>query len=109
MSKSLYETLEVSQNASADEIKKSYRRLARKYHPDINKEEGAEEKFKEINAAYEILSDANKRKKYLRAFLLNSLPPGTLWLWAILTGIWHDHAANKGNTLNVLIWEWTIW
>ncbi|MDY5556145.1 J domain-containing protein [Helicobacter sp.] len=64
MSKSLYETLEVSQNASADEIKKSYRRLARKYHPDINKEEGAEEKFKEINAAYEILSDANKRKKY---------------------------------------------
>ena len=39
MSKSLYETLEVSQNASADEIKKSYRRLARKYHPDINKEE----------------------------------------------------------------------
>ena len=64
MSKSLYETLEVSPSASADEIKKSYRRLARKYHPDINKEEGAEEKFKEINAAYEILSDANKRKQY---------------------------------------------
>ncbi|MBD5164932.1 DnaJ C-terminal domain-containing protein [Helicobacter sp.] len=64
MSKSLYETLEVSQNASADEIKKSYRRLARKYHPDINKDAGAEEKFKEINAAYEILSDANKRKQY---------------------------------------------
>lgn len=54
---SLYETLEVSKNASADEIKKAYRRLARKYHPDINKEKGAEEKFKEINAAYEILSD----------------------------------------------------
>ncbi|TLD85156.1 DnaJ family protein [Helicobacter sp. MIT 11-5569] len=64
MSKSLYETLEVSQNASADEIKKSYRRLARKYHPDINKEPGAEDKFKEINAAYEILSDENKRKQY---------------------------------------------
>lgn len=64
MSKSLYETLEVSQDASADEIKKSYRRLARKYHPDINKEAGAEEKFKEINAAYEILSDTNKRKQY---------------------------------------------
>ncbi|MDA3966531.1 MULTISPECIES: DnaJ C-terminal domain-containing protein [Helicobacter] len=64
MSKSLYDTLEVSQNASADEIKKSYRRLARKYHPDINKEKGAEEKFKEINAAYEILSDEKKRKQY---------------------------------------------
>ena len=57
MSKSLYETLEVSPNATSDEIKKSYRRLARKYHPDINKEKDAEEKFKEINAAYEILSD----------------------------------------------------
>lgn len=64
MSKSLYETLEVPQNASADEIKKSYRRLARKYHPDINKEPGAEDKFKEVNAAYEILSDTNKRKQY---------------------------------------------
>lgn len=64
MSKSLYETLEVSSTASSDEIKKSYRRLARKYHPDINKEAGAEEKFKEINAAYEILSDEKKRKQY---------------------------------------------
>ncbi|MFP4332050.1 MAG: DnaJ domain-containing protein, partial [Campylobacterales bacterium] len=50
MEKSLYETLGVTQSASAEEIKKAYRRLARKYHPDINKEEGAEEKFKEINA-----------------------------------------------------------
>ena len=64
MSKSLYETLEVSQDASSEEIKKYYRRLARKYHPDINKDAGAEEKFKEINAAYEILSDENKRKQY---------------------------------------------
>lgn len=64
MSKSLYETLEVSPNATSDEIKKSYRRLARKYHPDINKEKDAEEKFKEINAAYEILSDEQKRKQY---------------------------------------------
>lgn len=64
MSKSLYETLGVNQNASSDEIKKAYRRLARKYHPDINKEAGAEDKFKEINAAYEILSDEQKRKQY---------------------------------------------
>lgn len=61
---SLYETLGVSKNASADEIKKAYRRLARQYHPDINKEKGAEEKFKEINAAYEILSDEKKRVQY---------------------------------------------
>ena len=64
MSKSLYETLDISPNATSDEIKKSYRRLARKYHPDINKEKDAEEKFKEINAAYEILSDEKKRKQY---------------------------------------------
>ena len=61
---SLYETLGVSKNASADEIKKAYRRLARQYHPDINKEKGAEKKFKEINAAYEILSDEKKRAQY---------------------------------------------
>ena len=64
MSKSLYETLGVSENASADEIKKSYRKLARKYHPDINKDESAVDKFKEINAAYEVLSDADKKSQY---------------------------------------------
>ncbi len=64
MSNSLYETLGVSKGASQDEIKKAYRRLARQYHPDINKDEGAEEKFKEINAAYEILSDEKKRRQY---------------------------------------------
>jgi len=64
MSKSLYETLGVSENASADEIKKAYRKLARKYHPDINKEESAVDKFKEINAAYEVLSDPEKKAQY---------------------------------------------
>lgn len=64
MSKSLYETLDIAQDASTEEIKKAYRRLARKYHPDINKDAGAEEKFKEINAAYEILSDEQKRRQY---------------------------------------------
>jgi curved DNA-binding protein len=64
MAKSLYETLSVGENASADEIKKAYRKLARKYHPDINKDESAQEKFKEINAAYEVLSDPEKKAKY---------------------------------------------
>lgn len=64
MSKSLYETLEVSENASEAEIKKAYRKLARQYHPDVNKDKGAEEKFKEINAAYEILSDKQKKSQY---------------------------------------------
>lgn len=64
MAKSLYETLEISENSSADEIKKAYRKLARKYHPDVNKEKDAEEKFKEINAAYEVLSDPQKKQQY---------------------------------------------
>ncbi|MGJ0332095.1 DnaJ domain-containing protein [Aliarcobacter cryaerophilus] len=64
MAKSLYETLEVNENATADEIKKAYRKLARKYHPDVNKDPKAEEKFKEINAAYEVLSDPQKKQQY---------------------------------------------
>jgi curved DNA-binding protein len=64
MSKSLYETLEINDSASEVEIKKAYRKLARKYHPDVNKEKGAEDKFKEINSAYEILSDKQKKAQY---------------------------------------------
>jgi len=64
MSKSLYETLGISESASADEIKKAYRKLARKYHPDINKDPSAQDKFKEINAAYEVLSDPQKKAQY---------------------------------------------
>ena len=64
MAKSLYDTLEINESASESEIKKAYRKLARKYHPDVNKEASAEEKFKEINAAYEILSDKEKKQQY---------------------------------------------
>jgi curved DNA-binding protein len=64
MSKSLYKTLEINEGASESEIKKAYRKLARKYHPDVNKEKDAEDKFKEINAAYEILSDKQKKAQY---------------------------------------------
>ena len=64
MAKSLYKTLEIPENASEAEIKKAYRKLARQYHPDINKEAGAEDKFKEINSAYEILSDKEKKRQY---------------------------------------------
>src|SRR5256714_7643586 len=62
---SLYDTLGVSKNASADEIKKAYRKLARKHHPDANPgDASAEEKFKEVQEAYDVLSDAEKRKAY---------------------------------------------
>ena len=64
MANSLYETLGIAKGASNDEIKKAYRKLAKEYHPDINKSPEAEEKFKEINAAYEILSDEKKREQY---------------------------------------------
>lgn len=64
--KDYYAVLGVAREASREEIQKAYRKLARKYHPDVNKETGAEAKFKEIAEAYEVLKDPDKRAKYDR-------------------------------------------
>jgi curved DNA-binding protein len=61
-----YEALEVPRDASADDIRRAYRRLARKYHPDVNKDPGAEDRFKQISEAYEVLRDEEKRAQYDR-------------------------------------------
>src|SRR5512132_69174 len=62
--KDYYAILGVDRNASAEDIKKTYRKLARKYHPDVSKEKNAEERFKEVQEAYETLKDPEKRAAY---------------------------------------------
>ena len=62
--KDYYKILGVSRDAKPDEIRKAYRKLAKQYHPDVNKAPDAEEKYKEINEAYEVLKDPDKRQKY---------------------------------------------
>ncbi|XP_046804541.1 dnaJ protein homolog 1 [Lucilia cuprina] len=64
MAKDFYKTLEIPKTATDEEIKKAYRKLALRYHPDKNKAANAEEKFKEVAEAYEVLSDKNKRELY---------------------------------------------
>ena len=62
--KDYYETLGLSRGADAEDVKRAYRKLARKYHPDVSKERNAEERFKEVQEAYEVLRDADKRAAY---------------------------------------------
>lgn len=62
--KDYYEILGISRNASEKEVKSAYRKLAKKYHPDVNKSSDASEKFKDVNEAYEVLSDPQKRQRY---------------------------------------------
>jgi len=74
--KNYYDVLGVSKIASQDEIKKAYRNLARKHHPDVDKSAGAEGRFKEINEAYQVLADSQKREAYDR-FGHAAFEPGT--------------------------------
>src|SRR5438105_15803976 len=76
--KDYYGVLGIERGAKPDQIRKAYRRLARKFHPDVNpNNKAAEEKFKELSAAYEVLSDEKKRKVYDQyGFYSDNIPPG---------------------------------
>src|SRR5947209_18821380 len=75
--KDYYETLGVQRSADADEIRKAYRRLARKHHPDLNPgDKAAEDRFKNVQEAYDVLSDDSKRKVYDQyGFYSDNIPP----------------------------------
>src|SRR3954452_9505762 len=66
MARDHYDALGVSRTASTEEIQRAYHKLARQYHPDVNRDPGAEERFKEISEAYSVLSDPDTRRRYDR-------------------------------------------
>ena len=66
MAQDYYQVLGVSRDVGQDDLKRAYRRMARKFHPDVNQEAGSEDKFKEINQAYEVLSEPEMRARYDR-------------------------------------------
>ena len=76
-----YSALELNKNASIDEIRKSFRTLALKYHPDKNKDEGSKEKFMKIVEAYEVLSDASEKKNYDESITIKKNKPRYDFTW----------------------------
>jgi DnaJ-class molecular chaperone len=89
-----YQILGVPRGADTSDIKKAYRKLARKYHPDVNSASGAEEKFKEVNEAYEVLKDDDKRKAYDRF--------GADWTAAEISAISSNRFSAAGSSRAVL-------
>ena len=82
-----YQILGVSRDADADTLKRAYRKLARQYHPDVNKEPGAEDKFKEIGKAYEALADPETRARYDQFERLVLEVQLECLIWAIWVGL----------------------
>jgi molecular chaperone DnaJ len=98
VTKSPYEVLGVAKNASQDEIKKSYRRLARRHHPDANQgDKDAEERFKEVQNAYDVLSDPEKRKQYDTFGSTNGRPGGGGFNWSTPEGFDFGDLGNLGD------------